>query len=675
MSRIRKCFLFTIAIISLINSTLCEGDGAVESVKVEVNQGVLSGKVERTFMKHAEYYSFKGVPYAEPPVGVLRFQPPKPIQKWEGIYQAYDNKPTCLQFNSRSRIDEPFGISGSEDCLFLSVFTPGLEGSYPVVVFDYNDNFITGFNGTDTYSPDFFIEEGVIVVYITHRLGVFGYLTTDDDVIPANNGIRDFILGLQWIQDNIEQFGGDPNRVTLMGYKGGAALMNILLYSEKAKGLFSSVIMQSGTALEAIYFPENPKAKAFELGKAVDIETDDSKMLLGELQNADGENILRKDFMIFDSEELKKTQMNINTFAPTVEKDSENAILTALPEKGNIVNDVPVIIGLTSREGLDLTSHFIFRPYMLQDVLGGMSMHFPIRPGFRFDRDSTIFNMDVARDINEFYYKDGYLHTGNILEYSVLIGDTLHNYAIDYAAKRFVRDLESPVFYYMFDYRGTINENSEYMARYAVLSMQNWGATVADDICYLHLCSRIKKTYQQLKKLVSEQQEFKVLKKMVRLWTNFVKTGNPTPGSGDSVLKDINWRPMAEDDQNANYLHITKTFKMKTNPLGKRANFWDEFLDKYSKITIDGVVPDVVKEAKNDVDETENKPDEAEKHEGRKLDEDKTQIVEEEEIESSTKEVQDESKEKDTKVIIVNQLNLIDSIDTDKVSEESHDEL
>lgn len=428
-----------------------------------------------------------------------------------------------MQFNSRMRNNEPFGLSGSEDCLYLSIFTPRLKGPLPVVVFDYNDSFRTGFNGTRTYSPEFFIEEDVIVITISHRLGLLGYLTTEDEVIPGNNGLRDFILGLEWIKENIKNFGGDPERITLMGSQGGAVLADLLLYSKKANGLFSAVILQSGTALETGIFYDTPSKKAFELGELFDIKTDDSKVLLQELQNIEAEKLMTEEFKIIDDDSLKEKQISVFPSAPTIEKDFDDAVLSFIPDKERVVNDVPVLIGMNSRLGLDLASHFIFQPKLVDEVADHHSIYFPIRSGFRFDSNSSIYKQ-AMKEINDFYYENGYLYNGNILEYAVYIGDALQNYALDYAAKKYGNDLESPVFYYVFDFRGSLNENFEYMTRYCRFSLKHWGATIVDELCYLHLCSRIKKTYEQLIELPSEQPEIKVLKKMVRLWTNFAKT-------------------------------------------------------------------------------------------------------------------------------------------------------
>lgn len=426
-----------------------------------------------------------------------------------------------MQFNTKSRLREPAGISGSEDCLYINVYTPDIQGTAPVIVFDYNDNFRTWFNGTDVYSPDFFIEEGVIVVTISNRLGIFGYLTTEDDVIPGNNGLRDYILGLEWIKNNIEQFGGDASKVTLMGSRGGAAIADVLLHSEKAKGLFSGAILQSGTVLESVYFFENPREQAFQLGVYLNFTVSDSNDLLQKLGEVDSENILSAELgMLVD---LKDDGITKFPFAPTVEYNAKNAVITTLPENEKFVNDVPVIIGFNSREGLDLISHYIIDPRILSNNVEDTILQLPIRTNFKFDQQSGKYK-EANKAVVEQYLNDKSLHYGNILEYAIYIGDQLQNYALNLAAENLSKSLSSPVFYYIFDYRGIWNENSNMLSIYGRFPVGNHGATVIDELCYLFVCSRIKKSYEQILNLPSEQPEFKVLKKMVRMWSNFAKT-------------------------------------------------------------------------------------------------------------------------------------------------------
>ncbi|KAL4705579.1 hypothetical protein ACJJTC_006907 [Scirpophaga incertulas] len=572
---------FVIILISL-KASIC-----FETVSVKLKQGELSGTVEKTFLNNADYFSFRGIPYAEPPLGELRFKPPKPHSGWEGILDAHKNKQKCVQNNSKKRNKEKFGISGSEDCLYINVFTPKLDGSAAVLVFDYHDDFRTGYNGTKKYSPEILAEEDVVVVVINHRLSILGYLTTEDDAIPANNGLRDYLLGLQWINENIKHFGGDPGRVTLMGSKGGATLANIMLYSKRATGLFNAVTLQSGTVFEAIYFPENPRQYAFKLGELFDINTDDGHTLLTELQKIDVNQLYEKETSVIDIDIIEAIQRNVFPFEPVLEAESSDAILTALPEHSKIVNDVPVMIGYNSREGLDHASFLLFQPRILNS-LKDFFVHFPIRMGFRFDINSTAFEQYKA-DINNFYFKEGYLNYNNILDYVIYVGDTLQNYAINYAARKMAKELTSPTYYYMFDFYGSLNEHMLFITKNTGYSIETWGASVGDELCYLHVCGFIRDNYKKIKDHITVQNEIKVMKKMIRLWANFAKTGNPTPNEYDPVLKSLTWHPIDKDGENLKYLHMRKNFRMEINPLGKREAFWDTTLKKYGEMVIDGV--------------------------------------------------------------------------------------
>lgn len=451
------------------------------------------------------------------------FQAPKPHNGWNGIYEAYETKETCMQYSGRMRNNEPFGISGSEDCLYLSVYTPSTKSSLPVIVFDYNDHFRTSFNGTETYAPDFFMESDVIIVTISHRLGLFGYLSTEDHILSGNAGLKDYVLGLEWIKNNIHNFGGNPAQVTLMGNRGGAAIADILLYSERATGLFGGVILQSGTSLETVYFRNNPREIAFKLGEAMNITTDNSEELISKLKEIDGKDLLLKESVVIDTSEVRDNQMSVLSFTPIIEHDHPEAILKSLPDQTKVLNDVPVIIGFNTREGVDLAQHYIFEPRLIADTDKEFLLHFPIRSTYKFNKDSSVY-AQVVKEVKDFYFKDGEFTVYNILEYADYVGDMLQVYASDVAARKIFKEISSPIYYYIFDFRGAFNENLEHISKSARLGIGYWGATITDDLCYLFLCTRIHKTYKEFNEMPSEQKEMKTVKKMVRMWTNFAKS-------------------------------------------------------------------------------------------------------------------------------------------------------
>ncbi len=198
--------------------------------------------------------SFKGVPFAQPPVGPLRFLPPRPVFPWA-------EKLDCFRFRESSipaREVIP-GISRSEDCLYLNIWAPetapanaGRE-KLPVLVFIHGGGFSEGSPAKFMYDGTQFAKGGVVQVNITYRLGALGFMplaeVRDAYGNTGNTGILDQIMALKWIQNNIECFGGDPDNVTICGESAGAFSVSCLMMSPLAKGLFTRAIMESGNIL------------------------------------------------------------------------------------------------------------------------------------------------------------------------------------------------------------------------------------------------------------------------------------------------------------------------------------------------------------------------------------------------------------------------------------------
>ncbi len=226
---------------------------------VETAAGKLEGNEEDG------YLSFKGVPYAAPPVGPLRWHPPQPMEPWDGIRNAKDFGciPPQLFFEADpdNEVWAALGTIGgsgepqSEDCLFLNVYTPALDaGRRPVMVWIPGGGFHSGSGSAAFYDGRTFAQRGdVVVVTINYRLGALGFLNLNEITggrIPAtgNEGLLDQVAALEWVRDNIGQFGGDPDNVTIFGESAGGMSCGTLLSLPGAKGLFHKVIAQSGAS-------------------------------------------------------------------------------------------------------------------------------------------------------------------------------------------------------------------------------------------------------------------------------------------------------------------------------------------------------------------------------------------------------------------------------------------
>lgn len=212
------------------------------------------GKIEGVFRKGL--YIFRGVPFAAPPVGDKRWLPPEPPQPWSGVRPAVAFGPTCPQVPMEiSVLNPPEQQPQSEDCLYLNIWTPELDGAKrPVMVWIHGGGFTTGAGSWLIYNGRRLATRGnVVVVTINYRLNVFGFINLKEVTrgkIPAtgNEGLLDQVFALQWVRDNISRFGGDPDNVTIFGESAGAMSVGTLLGMPKAKGLFHKAILQSGAA-------------------------------------------------------------------------------------------------------------------------------------------------------------------------------------------------------------------------------------------------------------------------------------------------------------------------------------------------------------------------------------------------------------------------------------------
>jgi para-nitrobenzyl esterase len=219
--------------------------------QVKIDTGTLEG------LDTAGVKVFRGIPYARPPVGALRWRPPLPAQIWRGVRDAKHLGHNCIQHQPYSDID-PFAAGVSEDCLYLNVWTKSLDKSAtrrPVLVWIHGGGFFAGFGGEERHSGVRLAKKGPVIVTLNYRLGAFGFLAhpafaAESPYHAAGNyGLLDQLAALRWVQRNIARFGGDPSRVTIFGESAGGMSVGSLIASPLAKGLFQRAILESGTGI------------------------------------------------------------------------------------------------------------------------------------------------------------------------------------------------------------------------------------------------------------------------------------------------------------------------------------------------------------------------------------------------------------------------------------------
>ncbi|XP_050081372.1 neuroligin-4, X-linked-like [Anopheles maculipalpis] len=260
---------------------------------VDTKSGAIRGVILELNSKHLEPVEvFKAVPYATPPIGSLRFEPPKKLPPWKGTKLAdtfgsvcpqsfpdISNRTAALLSMPKGRYQhlkrlQPLLTNQSEDCLTLNIYVPGsgsrgLEAPYSIFFYIHGESYDWG--SGNPYDGSVLASYGhVIVVTVNFRLGILGFLKTRASLSPGsggNLGLMDIILALHWVRDNIASFGGDPKRITIVGHDTGAALANLILISKSGKGLVQRTILLSGSALSPWALIPDPDAIRLEVSQ------------------------------------------------------------------------------------------------------------------------------------------------------------------------------------------------------------------------------------------------------------------------------------------------------------------------------------------------------------------------------------------------------------------------
>lgn len=283
---------------------------------------------------------YKGIPFAEPPVGELRWKAPQKVQPWEGILQTQEYAPVPVQFTNGSY---------SEDCLYLNIWTPAKspKDKLPVMVWIYGGGFAGGGTSDPVTDGSELAREGVILVSTAYRVGKIGFLAHPElsaenpEHVSGNYGLLDQIAALKWIQDNIGKFGGDPEKVTIFGESAGGISVSMLCASPLAKGLFRGAISESGGS----FGPNRPVTYPGENMKLLkDAEQDGLR--IAESLNASSLEELRK----LPAEAFIQRGLSAGGGWPVVDGYVIPDDQFRLYEKGEY-NDVAILVGYNSDEG------------------------------------------------------------------------------------------------------------------------------------------------------------------------------------------------------------------------------------------------------------------------------------------------------------------------------------
>ena len=245
---------------------------------VRVDSGELQGVVDDGVV------SYKGIPFAAPPVGDLRWRPPQPVAPWNGVRQAAEFGADCMQgrFGPPPAPGAPAARVPSEDCLYLNVWRPASAApgaKLPVMVWIYGGGFTGGSSSSPNTSGTQFAKQGVVLVAANYRVGRFGFFAFPalsrerPDETKGNYAYMDQIAALQWVKRNIAAFGGDPNNVTIFGFSAGGVSVHSLIASPMARGLFHKAIAESGGSRDSVLTARPMRADGVDPNYPVSAET------------------------------------------------------------------------------------------------------------------------------------------------------------------------------------------------------------------------------------------------------------------------------------------------------------------------------------------------------------------------------------------------------------------
>ena len=336
----RRALLLAVLACALLSGCFLADDG--DPVSLEVSGGELRG------VARDDVRAYLGIPYAAPPVGDLRWRAPRPAAAWDGVREAEEFGASCPQPDGQGGL----APGGDEDCLYLNVWRPDTDAeNLPVMVWLHGGGLTLGNGDLTEQIVRGTVADDVVLVSLNYRLGRLGYLAhpalaaeqeADGEEQVANFGLLDQVTALEWVQENIEQFGGDPDQVTIFGISAGGASVNFLMSSPRADGLFARAVTGSGLGNEV-----TPTYEAAATEGAATLAT---------LPGGDSD----------DAAALRELDVEEVALLPTYQLANQAPILdSVLPAS---VSDtfaageeapVPWIVGTTDRELLDQSFTFL----------------------------------------------------------------------------------------------------------------------------------------------------------------------------------------------------------------------------------------------------------------------------------------------------------------------------
>ncbi|XP_055906845.1 juvenile hormone esterase-like [Eupeodes corollae] len=500
---------------------------------VETSLGKIKGSILKTSKNH-EFKAFRGIRYAQPPVGDKRFKAPVSVTKWpsENILDATKDGNICPQPRYPNEIM-------SEDCLVLNVYTHDVRVNKPVMVYIHGgSNFLGTGNSQSEAGPDLLMNQDIVLVTMNYRLGALGFLSTKNSDAPGNYGYLDQVMALQWVQDHISNFGGNPKSVTIFGMSAGGMAVTLHMASPLSKGLFHRAIAMSGSATS--HFTVDNVGWTRKLAYLVGCPMYNSKDIVDCLRNVSWEKVI----------EACKTYEPYGFIDVKWNYEVDGHFLMDTPTnvfaRGEF-NKVPLMAGITKDE---LTYFNIYQHATNKGFLNDLSVNFdkyaPDIFTFALEKNAA----EKSKQIQKFYLKDKLIQDQPFSNFGEIFSDAIigHGiYRLVHLARKYV-----DVYYYRFDYEG----------KFSLFPDENGkprGVLHADDLQYIFYFDLIPST---------DESDIFMAERIGNWWASFAKTGAP------SDIEGIKWLPSTR--KSVHTMYNDKEIRLGEEPFLDRYALWDE---------------------------------------------------------------------------------------------------
>ncbi|KAK7076423.1 Cocaine esterase, partial [Halocaridina rubra] len=454
---------------------------------------------------------------------------PVPAGTWSGTRDGTIEPPPCAQVDMKTLFTNEPSVVGDEDCLFLNVYTPRpYVSDLPVMVWIHGGGFSLGNIGD--YDPSPLMTKDIVLVSMQYRLNTLGFLSTEDSVIPGNLGLKDQVLALRWVQENIRALGGNPAQVTIFGESAGGISVHYHMISPMSAGLFQRAIAQSGTALFPGLMNLHPRQTSIKLSQMLECpditpESFTSQAFYDCLQDIPKEKLVMSAFGFVEFHN------NPQVMFPSIDGDFLPQYPAKLLREG-LYNKVDFMTGVTLHEGLIIVGPLMMNRATIDDMVANFSTAGPHVAYLEPDDESKVY---LAKRIFYHYLQDLNITDENKHLAIKMFGDMAFNIPMDMSGKMHARDAAygKNIFLYEFHHLGQYT-----LFDFLNMTFEGDWVSHGDDLLYLFNFPNIL----NVEKLVAKDEFMREI--IVALWTNFARTGNPTP----DMSLGFKWTPVSDPD-------------------------------------------------------------------------------------------------------------------------------